>query len=332
MNSWLTKGPLLLVFAVVFVEAYCWVAVPKIQVGPSFKQPDSELGMVQRRDFKGRRYTHEYDMYWSTGAQGFRGGSHSKKKPPNTVRIASIGNSHTFGVGVQDDETYSKLTESALGDAEVINMSVTNGGTGIIVRTWENILGYQPDALVIRYDGWNFEDPYRQYHPGDGPLVARDHHQQKRNPLRALEDTPLRDSAAWGLLRVRYSPISKGWRLAKCRLVTIRTVNSATCLERNTEAALAQRAAQEGRLLEALSSLIASVNTPVIFLRFALTEQQAQIFDAHIPDLANVSVLDFASMVGNTDYHFAVDKHLNANGHAQVAEDLVVELKRRLTP
>jgi len=314
-------------FAVVFTEFYCWVGVPKIQIGPSFKQRDAVLGMVQRRDFEGRRYTHEYDMHWTTGAQGFRGGSYRPEKTEHRFRVASLGNSHTFGVGVQDHETYSALTERALGDAQVINMAVTDGGTGIWVRTWEEILGYQPDALVIRYDAWNFQDPFKQYLPGTGDLIPREHRMPERDLLSMLESTPLQYSAAWGLIRLRYGTLSQALGQARCRFTSLRTVNSTTCSARGSDAARERRNAQEERLLRALADRIATSGLPVVFLRFRLTDTQAEVFERIIPPLPNVTVLDFTETVGDPSYHFPVDKHLNAGGHAHVADVLVRTLR-----
>jgi hypothetical protein len=330
VQSWILKAPVLLVFAGLFIEAYCWIAVPNIQIGPSFKQPDVQLGMVQRTDFEGRRYTHEYDMRWSTGTQGFRGGSYSHATPDDGPRIASLGNSHTFGVGVQDNETYSALTARHLGTAEVINMAVTDGGTGILLRTWDEILSYQPDALVIRYDAWNFQDPFKQYLAGDGALEPRNHRRQKASPLRVLESTPLQYSGAWGLLRLRYSALSQGLRRAKCRFTTVRTVHSTQCVPRSDDAARERRAEQERRLLEALALRVAEAGVPVVFLRFLLTERQAALFEGIIPPLDNVRILDFTDTVGNPAYHFPVDKHLNAGGHAFVADNLARELQKLL--
>ena len=330
VQSWILKAPVLLVFAGLFTEAYCWIAVPNIQIGPSFKQPDAQLGMVQRTNFEGRRYTHEYDMHWSTGSQGFRGGSYSYATPDTGVRIASLGNSHTFGVGVQDDETYSALTERHLGDAEVINMAVIDGGTGILLRTWDEILSYQPDALVIRYDAWNFQDPFKQYVAGDGALEPRSHQGQKASPLRLLESTPLQNSGAWGVMRLRYSALSQGLRRAQCRFTTLRTVHSTQCIPRSDDAARERRAEQERRLLEALARRVAESDMPVVFLRFLLTERQAALFEATIPPLDNVRVLDFTDTVGDPAYHFPIDKHLNVGGHAFVADHLATELQKLL--
>ena len=329
MRSWLVKGPLLLIFAIVLTEVYCWVAIPNIKIGPSFRQPDPELGMAQRKNYVGRRFTHDYDMVWTTGAQGFRGDSYPRDKAAGITRIASLGNSHTFGVGVEDDETYSELIGEGLGQAEVINMAVTDAGTGIFLRTWDDILSYQPDALVIRYDSWNFQRPFKHYLPGEGPLEAR-HYTQKTSPLTFLESTPLQHSGFWGLLRLRYTTISAGLSQTKCRLSTLRTVSSTECIDNETDLARDRRVAQEARILAAFAEKISALEIPVIYLRFALREPQAEVFEALIPPLENVTVLDFSHLVGDPAYNFPVDLHLNRDGHTYVAERLTAELQKRL--
>ena len=61
-------------------------------------------------------------------AHGTRGSDFAVPKPPNTIRILSLGDSRTFGWGLSDDETYSALLQKrlqkALGESrkvEVIN-------------------------------------------------------------------------------------------------------------------------------------------------------------------------------------------------------------------
>ena len=66
-------------------------------------------------------------------SKGSRGRDFSKVKPENVFRILSMGDSRTFGWGLSESETYSKLLENLLqkwvGDSmqiEVINAGVNS--------------------------------------------------------------------------------------------------------------------------------------------------------------------------------------------------------------
>ena len=90
-------------------------------------------------------------------SHGTRGPEFQVPKPPNTVRIVSLGDSRTFGWGLTEAETYShRLQEnlqSKLGAAkrvEVINAGV-NGWSfpQTLVYFRDTALGYQPDIVIL---------------------------------------------------------------------------------------------------------------------------------------------------------------------------------------
>ncbi len=59
---------------------------------------------------------------------GHRGPGHAIKKPPGVFRIMGLGNSFTFGWGVNDDQTFMRILERRLRKAghkvEVLNAGV----------------------------------------------------------------------------------------------------------------------------------------------------------------------------------------------------------------
>lgn len=100
----------------------------------------------------------------NSNALGFRGRSHSAEKKPGVVRIIALGDYHTFGHGVGDNEPYpaqleKKLNASFQGKRD---FEVWNGGrhaaTAIIglARAKYEIFKYKPDVLVLDY---GFVDP-----------------------------------------------------------------------------------------------------------------------------------------------------------------------------
>ena len=99
---------------------------------------------------------------------GFRGTQEYKiEKPAKTYRIIALGDYHTFGHGVEDQEAYPAqleklLNESSLKSKTKEHFEVWNGGrhagTAIIAlaRLKHEILNYHPDLLLLDY---GFVDP-----------------------------------------------------------------------------------------------------------------------------------------------------------------------------
>lgn len=99
----------------------------------------------------------EFEYTFTTNQYGYRGPEFPFEKPAGTIRIMAVGDSYTFGVGAQDDETYSALLQQSLRQqgypVEVINAGVGHAST---VRHWDNLLRfhlkYNPDIVVLFFD------------------------------------------------------------------------------------------------------------------------------------------------------------------------------------
>ncbi len=85
---------------------------------------------------------------------GIRDKEYTKKKPPNVTRIAIIGDSFTFGYGVENDsDVYSEVLEKKLGDNyEVINFGMGSlNALDIYYVVKEKIIPYNPDVIIYGY-------------------------------------------------------------------------------------------------------------------------------------------------------------------------------------
>ncbi len=86
-----------------------------------------------------------------------RGADFETVRPPNTIRILSLGDSRTFGWGVSDSETYSERLRSMLEKSnggkekvEVINAGVNAWSyPQILVYFREIALQYHPDVVIL---------------------------------------------------------------------------------------------------------------------------------------------------------------------------------------
>ncbi len=99
-----------------------------------------------------------------TNSQGFRNYvDFEYVKPENTVRILSLGDSHTQGYEVRQEHTFSAVLANYLTRhgmaSEVINTGVSGFGTAEQLVLLENEgVRYQPDFVVLGFYANDFED------------------------------------------------------------------------------------------------------------------------------------------------------------------------------
>lgn len=95
--------------------------------------------------------------YVEINSDGLRDHEYAVEKPEGVYRIAAVGDSTTFGAGVDNAYTYPKLLEKKLNDAagqkyEVINFGVSGYNTEQEKeRIREKVMKYGPDAIIIGY-------------------------------------------------------------------------------------------------------------------------------------------------------------------------------------
>lgn len=91
-------------------------------------------------------------------AAGYRGPLRPTRRAPNTLRVAVLGDSFTFGWGVAADEAWPALLEARLGskldgmDVEVLNFGVPGYNTWLQLLHWQRVVSrYRPDAVLLGY-------------------------------------------------------------------------------------------------------------------------------------------------------------------------------------
>ena len=112
-----------------------------------------------------------------TNSQGLRDKEYALKKPPNTYRVAVIGDSFTFGDGVDAEDVYHSILEkklNGLSDSlrfEFINFGLAGYDLLNYLGTIEaKAMAYQPDLILIGFCGNNDDSlpEARQYEPFTG--------------------------------------------------------------------------------------------------------------------------------------------------------------------
>jgi hypothetical protein len=130
---------------------------------PIWYMPDPYLGYSLRPGVEGW-YTREGQSYVRVNSAGLRDREHQKQKPPNTVRVAVLGDSFSEAMHVPQEDTFWWLMERKLKacpqfagkSVEVINFGVSGYGTAqelimLRQRVWE----YQPDIVLLAFLTFN---------------------------------------------------------------------------------------------------------------------------------------------------------------------------------
>jgi len=134
---------------------------------PRFHDSADYGPFVLRRMRPGTAFTHtSVDGSWdfTINAQGFRDTADwTRAKPEGTFRVLVLGDSHTQGYEVAQDETYARVIERLLArrglEAEVLNTGVSGFSTAEALAFLESEgLAYAPDAVVLGFFRNDFED------------------------------------------------------------------------------------------------------------------------------------------------------------------------------
>ena len=123
--------------------------------------PNSNLHLISNKPG-------EYDVTAHINNFGFRGPDITNEKLPGQKRIFLIGDSFTFGVGANDDETIPYFLQQKLDPSgekiEVVNLGHGHNSPIIhYLRLKDEIPKFKPDLVVMLFDfsdladDWNFE-------------------------------------------------------------------------------------------------------------------------------------------------------------------------------
>ena len=91
-----------------------------------------------------------------TNSLGFRENEYPLQRRPGVRRIVVLGDSFTFGNGVEFEQTFSKRLEARLNRSaeryEVINFGVPGYNTTLELATWREVAArFHPDLLILGY-------------------------------------------------------------------------------------------------------------------------------------------------------------------------------------
>ncbi|MCZ6643032.1 MAG: GDSL-type esterase/lipase family protein [Gammaproteobacteria bacterium] len=111
-------------------------------------------------------------------------------KKSNNKRIVAVGDSFTFGIGVELEKTYVKQLESTLKKVEVLNLGVGSYNFWHYLEVLDNrVVGLEPDLVLI---GFYLDDLSAPTRPAN--VIAH-------NPFEQRIENDFTASALWNLIR-----------------------------------------------------------------------------------------------------------------------------------
>jgi hypothetical protein len=149
---------LLILFGVVFGLALVEIGLRLIGYSyPEFYVSDAQRGYSLRPNMEGW-YRKEGEAYVRINSDGLRDREHSKVKPPNTFRVAVLGDSFVEALQVPVEQSFCHIIEQQVHicpalagrDVEVINFGVSGYGTAQELITLRNqVWQYSPDLVLL---------------------------------------------------------------------------------------------------------------------------------------------------------------------------------------
>ncbi len=124
---------------------------------PTFYMPDAARGFALRPNMEGW-YRKEGEAYVKINSDGLRDREHEKTKPPNTIRIAMLGDSYPEAFPVSMEDAFWSIMEKKLQECgafggkkiEVINFGVSGyGTTQELITLREHAWQYSPDIVML---------------------------------------------------------------------------------------------------------------------------------------------------------------------------------------
>ena len=274
--------------------------------------PDPEIGWRMREGVEIRWTLEGREGTYVANSEGFRSSYVAADLDGAEQLVVLLGDSFTFGTGVDEAATFGALLDEALPRVAVHNLALPGMGLDqmwMVLRHWA--LPLRPELVVVAFVDHDWGRSLSAFRSAEGfgkPTFVRDKgglrpataDDAPSAPMRWLE----RRSYLLGLVRAVGQAI--GHRLPVGRWWT-------------TNAAIIDEIVREAR----------EAGVGVVFMR--LPTRRADAFPRLSEYLAgrNVSYLDLATPL-RSGLHFQSDEHINEAGHAFVAEELEATVRRLL--
>ena len=120
------------------------------RLDPGLLVYDPELGWQMARNWRGQHVHFDFDARYTTNAEGLRGGAWPDPGASGKRRIAFLGDSFTFGLGVNDDETFVQLLNAGGARTTYLNAGIAGYSTDQqLLYLQDRLSSWHVDQLVL---------------------------------------------------------------------------------------------------------------------------------------------------------------------------------------
>jgi hypothetical protein len=124
-----------------------------------FWQYDPLLGWSNRPGARGMHRSPDFETYVEISSQGLRDRVYPLERVPGKGRILLLGDSYTWGFGVEREQIWHELIEARHPDWELINTGVAGYGTGQELLYFdERGRAFHPDVVLLLVHQTDFKD------------------------------------------------------------------------------------------------------------------------------------------------------------------------------
>lgn len=164
--KWPFIGIIGMIYALLFGEIFLRIMDPQVMMPRYITGTDYGIrGNIPNAVY--RHLTPEADVEMRINGQGMRGDQDfTQAKPPQTCRIALLGDSYFMGYEVHYEDTLGALLGPRFADlgyrVEVLNFAVSGFSTEEMLREFEErVVLYDPDIVISQFNGGDFNDNMR---------------------------------------------------------------------------------------------------------------------------------------------------------------------------
>ena len=181
-----------------------WAIIPE----ESWIEYHSTLGWQNQKNKKAFLKKNHQEVPLTTNSIGLRGSKEYTIEKPSaeTLRIYALGDSFTFGFGVQDHESFPALMESLRPNLEVFNAGIPGYGIDQIYLSLKELgYSYKPDVILITIypeDFWRATRAFNDAGHGKPYFVLKD------GSILELKHVPVPKNKKF---KVAQFPISREW-------------------------------------------------------------------------------------------------------------------------
>jgi hypothetical protein len=139
------------------------------------RDPGSIVNPLMRPNFTTLSTAADFSVVYRTNSHGFRDAEVPVERVSGTKRVVALGDSFTFGIGVEDGKRFLDLAEREARDLEIVNFGVPGYGLdqafGLMIQKG---LAYSPDGVLLfinKMDTVRYQEGF--YQEGEVHLSAR---------------------------------------------------------------------------------------------------------------------------------------------------------------